>query len=460
MTEEVRQALRICPPGLRQAIDRLPDAGAMEELRLRCGQPPACRIAGKERALPLAPVTPELLRGILEQATQRSAYAMQEMTRCGFVTLPGGHRLGICGTAVVQNGTITALREPSSLNLRIARQPDGIADRLRDTLWARPQSVLLCGAPGSGKTTLLRDLIRQLSDRFGWRICVVDERLELAACASGVPQFRLGAHTDVLSGAPKAAGIELLLRTMNPEWIAVDEITAEADIAAIRRASYCGVRFLATAHAADRRELESRPLYRRAAAGRLFSHGGLSAAGSFRAHRKGAGPCLECSGARWCCWQAAASASRPGCGITAASRHAAGLLPRHRAAALRDQLFPAAAAGGLRRSWRSRLAGPPAAFFRCFAAQLREPVSRDRAAAAALEAARGLQLPQDAVMAVLELCSALGRYDLDGENRMLDLTAKRLQAALARCEAEKRPRAKCYAALGLCTGLALLILAV
>ena len=168
MTEEVRQALRICPPGLRQAIDRLPDAGAMEELRLRCGQPPACRIAGKERALPLVPVTPELLR----------------------------------------------------------------------------------------------DLIRQLSDRFGWRICVVDERLELAACASGVPQFRLGAHTDVLSGAPKAAGIELLLRTMNPEWIAVDEITAEADIAAIRRASYCGVRFLATAHAADRRELESRPLYR------------------------------------------------------------------------------------------------------------------------------------------------------------------------------------------------------
>lgn len=107
-----------------------------------------------------------------------------------------------------------------------------------------------------------------------------------------------------------------------------------------------------------------------------------------------------------------------------------------------------------------RLTGPPAAFFRCFAAQLREPVSRDRAAAAALEAARGLQLPQDAVMAVLELCSALGRYDLDGEDRMLDLTAKRLQAALARCEAEKRPRAKCYAALGLCTGLALLILAV
>lgn len=263
MTEEVRQALRICPPGLRQAIDRLPDAGAMEELRLRCGQPPACRIAGKEHALPLAPVTPELLRGILEQATQRSAYAMQEMTRCGFVTLPGGHRLGICGTAVVQNGTITALREPSSLNLRIARQPDGIADRLRDALWARPQSVLLCGAPGSGKTTLLRDLIRQLSDRFGWRICVVDERLELAACASGVPQFRLGARTDVLSGAPKAAG--------HRAAAAHDESGVDRRGRDHGRGGHCCdparvlLRRALSCHGACGRpaaELESRPLYR------------------------------------------------------------------------------------------------------------------------------------------------------------------------------------------------------
>lgn len=161
-----------------------------------------------------------------------------------------------------RTGTITALREPSSLNLRIARQPDGIADRLRDALWARPQSVLLCGAPGSGKTTLLRDLIRQLSDGSAGASALWTSGWSWRPVPPACRQFRIGAHTDVLSGAPKAAGIELLLRTMNPEWIAVDEITAEADIAAIRRASYCGVRFLATAHAADRRELESRPLYR------------------------------------------------------------------------------------------------------------------------------------------------------------------------------------------------------
>ena len=260
MTEEVRQALRICPLGLRQAIDRLPDAGAMEELRLRCGQPPACRIAGKERALPLAPVTPELLRGMLEQATQRSAYSMQEMTRCGFVTLPGGHRLGICGTAVVQNGTITALREPSSLNLRIARQPDGIADRLRDALWARPQSVLLCGAPGSGKTTLLRAVLAELS-AAGRKTAVVDERFEIAPVEQSGFCTRLPQHCDVLSGYPKHIGMQHALRALAPDVIVCDEVGAMEDIAAITQAANAGVGLVVTIHAPDAETLRRRPQY-------------------------------------------------------------------------------------------------------------------------------------------------------------------------------------------------------
>lgn len=193
MTEEVRQALRICPPGCGRPLTGCRMPGPWRSCACAAGSrlPAGSRERSGRCRLPLS------RRSCCAAfwSRQRSArpYAMQEMTRCGFVTLPGGHRLGICGTAVVQNGTITALREPSSLNLRIARQPDGIADRLRDALWARPQSVLLCGAPGSGKTTLLRDLIRQLSDRFGWRICVVDERLELAALClrrAAIPPWR------------------------------------------------------------------------------------------------------------------------------------------------------------------------------------------------------------------------------------------------------------------------------
>lgn len=107
-----------------------------------------------------------------------------------------------------------------------------------------------------------------------------------------------------------------------------------------------------------------------------------------------------------------------------------------------------------------RLSGPPAQFFRNLAALLGEEISRDRAVAEAMESAKGLTLPEDAQMAVLELCNTLGRYDLEGENRMLQLTAHRLNAALERCEAEKKPRAKSYAALGICTGIAIIILTV
>ena len=265
------QACEFLPPRLKRQALALPDKQKerTEEFRLRAMRP--MTVLTPEGELNAAPegltslVTAEDLEQMLSAVTEYSRYACIETLRHGFLPLRGGFRLGVCGSAVVREGEVSNLKDISSLSLRIVCEEVGLGSGIAPQLFdgdGRFLSTLILSPPGGGKTTLLRDLIRQLSDRFGWRICVVDERLELAACASGVPQFRLGAHTDVLSGAPKAAGIELLLRTMNPEWIAVDEITAEADIAAIRRASYCGVRFLATAHAADRRELESRPLYR------------------------------------------------------------------------------------------------------------------------------------------------------------------------------------------------------
>ena len=265
------QACEFLPGRLKRLALALPDKQKerTEEFRLRVMHP--MTVLTSEGELNAAPnaidslVTAEDLEQMLGAVTEYSRYACIETLRQGFLPLRGGFRLGVCGSAVVREGEVSNLKEISSLSLRIVCEEVGLGSGIAPQLFDESGqflSTLILSPPGGGKTTLLRDLIRQLSDRFGWRICVVDERLELAACASGVPQFRLGAHTDVLSGAPKAAGIELLLRTMNPEWIAVDEITAEADIAAIRRASYCGVRFLATAHAADRRELESRPLYR------------------------------------------------------------------------------------------------------------------------------------------------------------------------------------------------------
>ncbi len=238
------------------------EKAAAEEIRLRVGRPAAILRHGEEWPLGAAEeaVTPEELEEFCALAAEYSPYAAQTMKK-GYLTLRGGFRAGFCGTAVVKEGEITGLKEISSAVIRISRERKGVAEGVIGQLLEKGNlpSLLILSPPGVGKTTFLRDAVRILGREK--RLTLLDERGEIAATFSGVPQMDIGEKTDVLSGCPKAEGIFMALRVMNPEIIAVDEITESADIRAMTMAANCGVAIFATIHARDKEELLRKPLY-------------------------------------------------------------------------------------------------------------------------------------------------------------------------------------------------------
>ncbi len=257
-----QQAIGCLPPLRAAQLAALDGQGEVEEVRLRVGRPPSVKTAGSERPLGLAAVTAQELRETLSRAARYSVHSYAESLRHGFVTLTGGHRLGVCGTAAEENGQVIGVRGLSSVNLRIARQITDVDAQIIPWIGdGAPRSVLLLSPPGFGKTTLLREWVRLVSDK-GYTVAVADERSEIAALADGVPQFEVGRCTDVLESCSKKQAALMLLKTMSPALLAFDEITAPEDVEAVSLCAHCGTAVLASAHAADMDDLRRRPLYR------------------------------------------------------------------------------------------------------------------------------------------------------------------------------------------------------
>lgn len=253
--------LNLLPLWMRQEVDNLA-RDTLQELRLRLHAPPELVTAYGSKWLTRTATMDDLLFCV-NTASKYSPWSAAT-TAQGYITATGGHRVGLCGDAVVSAGEMTGLRHITSLCLRVARDFPGIAGKAA----AVSGSILILGKPGSGKTTLLRDLIRYRSERTS--ISVVDEKGELFPFAQNQFCFPTGRKTDILTGCGKSKGIEAVLRNMGPETIAVDEITAEEDCRALLHAGWCGVDLLATAHAASRKDLLSRPIYRPLAESGLF----------------------------------------------------------------------------------------------------------------------------------------------------------------------------------------------
>jgi stage III sporulation protein AA len=265
--------MEILPKELQEAFLAMPQnrRDQAAEVRLRLGQPAQVVFPWGQELLTRAgrpiPVTGTTLKAVLDRATAFSPYALKLEETGLFLPLDKGCRLGLCGEAVTREGKLLGLRHVSSMVLRLARQKIGIAEQAAEALTAqgRVQSVLVVSPPGGGKTTFLRDLIRAVSAR-GFRVSVADERRELAGASQGVPQLDLGPNTDVLSGCPKAQAMGLLVRVMNPQVLAVDELAGPAELQAAQEAAHCGVALFATAHGRNFQDLLERNGYRELAA--------------------------------------------------------------------------------------------------------------------------------------------------------------------------------------------------
>ena len=247
--------INLLPIWMRNDVDRL-GKESLQEIRLRLNQQPELVTSDGRHTLG-RPISIEDLGFCINVTSRYSPWSTTSISK-GYITAPGGHRVGICGEAVLQDKQLTGIRTPSSLSIRVARDFPGLADGLIQ----HSGSILIIGAPGSGKTTLLRDIIRQRSDVLGEFVSVVDERQEIFPYANKQLCFPPGKHTDILSACSKNQGIEVMLRNMTPQTIAVDEITAQGDCIALLHAGWCGVKMIATAHAGSRYELEKRPVYR------------------------------------------------------------------------------------------------------------------------------------------------------------------------------------------------------
>ncbi|GKU23988.1 stage III sporulation protein AA [Clostridium folliculivorans] len=260
----------VLPINLIRLIEDRPDSSKLQEIRLKCNKPVMLNIDNREVILNYTTSQNEI-NNIFNKISNFSVYAFEEDIKQGFITIRGGHRIGVTGHWVNDDGVIKSLKSVFSINIRIAREIIGCSNSLLPHVAKgdKVYNTILVSPPKCGKTTLLRDLVRNISNGnlkyniTGKKVCVIDERSEIAACHMGIPQMDVGVRTDIYDNCLKYVGLMMAIRCMSPEVIVCDEIGTDRDVEAIVSAFNCGVNIISTIHGNNEDDLYSRPVFKK-----------------------------------------------------------------------------------------------------------------------------------------------------------------------------------------------------
>lgn len=266
---DTNEILNVLPQKVQKLVMNVTNISRLQEIRMKVNRPIILCIDNEEQILNYD-ASQEDLRTVMQRISNYSLYAFEEEIKQGFITIKGGHRVGICGKCVIEDNKIKTIKSIGSINIRVSRERLGCSDKLIPFLIEGGQvlNTIIISPPKCGKTTILRDIARNISTGMrafkfiGKKVCIIDERSELAACCDGIPQMDVGIRTDVLDNCLKSEGIMMAIRSMSPELIVCDEIGTYRDMESILSALSCGVNLITTIHGNGLDDFYSRVVFK------------------------------------------------------------------------------------------------------------------------------------------------------------------------------------------------------
>ena len=266
---EYDEIYKILPKEISNIVKQYLQEDAVQEIRIKSGKPVILNLSYGEKVLDYR-TTSEDLKFMMAKVSNYSLYAFEEEIKQGYITLKGGHRVGLAGECVISNGEVRTIKNISSLNIRICREIIGSSNKIMNLITNnnRVYNTLIVSPPKCGKTTILRDIAKNISNGMykinlsGKKVTIVDERSEIAACYNGVPQMNVGIRTDILDNCLKKSGMIMAIRSLSPEVLVCDEIGTKGDLEALNMAFNCGVNIIATVHGYDINDVYGRAVFK------------------------------------------------------------------------------------------------------------------------------------------------------------------------------------------------------